>query len=229
MDDYPLTRGLLAELCGLDAEDRQLPLEVIANLHRRQLRAPLSVIPHLDRAQEKVHALAHAVDILDALYPHLAYGNIYRESTGVGGRVAVMDEPGFYMEHMMRGKQDNNVVILDMITAQVDSSNHPGVPWHSYSAPWLLYEMTLPHGGVDVAADRLEIILGIHPSVKRSLLELAMMSRDEAEALDWHGARRREEVRRVQAQIELALNLISPAAFVQRVRRRLERRDRAEV
>jgi hypothetical protein len=64
---YPVVQRLLTELCQLEAGDEAMPLAIIVNLHRVQLRAPFEGIIRLVRKyrdEDPQEALA-------AQYPHL--------------------------------------------------------------------------------------------------------------------------------------------------------------
>jgi hypothetical protein len=52
MSDLPRTRELLAELLKLEDADRQLPLPILVNLHRAQLRTPFEGLVVLARRHQ---------------------------------------------------------------------------------------------------------------------------------------------------------------------------------
>jgi hypothetical protein len=173
MSTTPRFDALLAELCGLDELDLQLPLVVLVNLHRARLRAPLrGLVVHalagggelrtlddvqrLDARLAKTHGLDE--DVLGADSAVSEHYNMTREAAAWydGGEATRLPE---YERLLMRAMDED---------------------WHSFDpVSWFFY---LSCREVDEAhiPELLEAELTVQPQAHRMVLEMADLAHRRA-------------------------------------------------
>jgi hypothetical protein len=164
--DHPHVRALLGELLQLDEQDRELPLTVLINLHRTQLRAPLERVPQLGRED-----IGRALKLLAARWPVLTDGQLYRQQPRLLQlREAHVRQPEWYMDRLITRPDLDGLLNILLIGTGLSHG------WDECTSAVLLYELTLGEIVRDSALETLELALGLHPAVGQSLVELAALS-----------------------------------------------------
>lgn len=180
-DQLPRVRAFIAELGGLAAEDKALPLEILVRVCRARLQAPILILPQLHAVRYTRHALEDLERILDIRYPALRKGAaIYHQDAKphviTQGALANAE---YYLRRRLF-TSNTMIVRLEAPLIQAGLSS----TWHSYSVPWIMYELTLTTMPTDTFAVALEEALALDPSVARAMLQLADLTQAEAQLMD---------------------------------------------
>jgi hypothetical protein len=178
MADYPLTRALLMRLLGLGPEDAQLPLELLVNLHRVQLRTPLQVAGRLGSAEGTPAKYGRGGSLLGRRFPPLRDGYLFMADDALAGvRHDAQGTAAWFAERVAyRGDRVCEALLVET-----------GVLVGNGYAPWspalYLHELTLGPASLTYGLTSLEIALGLHPVVGVSLLHLPAMTPAQVAAL----------------------------------------------
>jgi hypothetical protein len=155
--EYPHVRALLTSLCELDDETARLPMDVVLNMHRLHLRAPLLAALHLSETLPQEDPIA----VLNERYP----GAQPRRSFYDGETVQVKAMSDYYIAlaaHNSVGFDDERVEEVSK-TLQLGDLCYPA---------FILYLMGFPEDSRHKGLQLLELLLAAHPSVSLMLSEL---------------------------------------------------------
>jgi hypothetical protein len=167
MADTPMFEALLAELCGLDEQDMQLPLPVLVNLHRARLRAPLRGL--------SVYAGELPLDTREGVR---TLQDRLQETYGLEGGLLetqeVLDLYGFVDNRNPWGLADaNGTGLTEAEEYLIEAAD---ADWLSFDPlVWLCF-LAYP-GLVGTDAFRLiEAELGVQPAAHRMILDMAALA-----------------------------------------------------
>jgi hypothetical protein len=169
MSDHPRIRVFLARLLQLNELDAQLPLEILVNLHRTRLRAPLETLSWLERRQPPGMPRQWAIEnLVGERYPLLRGGKIWAENAVYH---ATQQRHDMERRHLLNRQLDKLVQGLPpTIAGLLDNANQSFMPYEPMS---LCYMLTLPSGLFEAHCELLELALDIDPQIETILLELA--------------------------------------------------------
>jgi hypothetical protein len=180
MSETPLVRELILSLLPLEGTDTLLPLQVLVNLHRLQLRRPLENMRHLFSAGELAAFEAEIMDPglqlanrIERRYPELSGGLPYYSSLAV--KTALHGIPAFRADppalSFMEELSKTNRTLRRVITAALDG-------WVSYEPLVSLHQLTWNADTYTRRLPLLEAELSANPLVRDMILWLA--AKDEA-------------------------------------------------
>jgi hypothetical protein len=178
MADYPLTQALIVELCGLGPNDQELPLQVLVNLHRPQLRRPLEglamyavtqPVALLDDSERTI--VFHLDENVRERYPALQGGELYASSSTIqqlSSMAAWQAGANDYPEPTsFRDLPTIGAVFYELKRRVFDG-------WEAYDPLLFLYALTF-NGPMEfgIAAQTLELQLGLHAQVGQFIRDMA--------------------------------------------------------
>jgi hypothetical protein len=175
MTEYPQLHALLCALLQLSDEDTQLPLPVIINIHRAQLRAPLEQLVSLASPSEHArsvfgnhNAIMQAVASYVSLeWPELN-SDLYIKQPGlvdITGRLEKRFESlpdDDFLDYAGSPSED----VLEIIYGCL-------ADFRAYDPIYLLHQLTWRNAELNLVAWVLELELGVNPQVRESILQLA--------------------------------------------------------
>jgi hypothetical protein len=162
MSDHPLTHALIVELCGLDAEEAQLPLEVVLNLNRARLQVPLTTVAWMTDELPLTWE-----EQLERRYPAVKPDLLFKESEGLGEKLGV-----YYDALATLGPPHFKGETVSWLAREADEG------WCAYYPAVFLYQLGDPEAPRAAVLGVLEVMLSLHAAVGSMLLGLA-----EAEVL----------------------------------------------
>jgi hypothetical protein len=161
MAELSLVRTLFIKLLQLDDEDAGLPLPVLVNLHRRQLRAPLEAVARLAADPD-----TDISEVLQGLYPHVS-GNDFSDILDLALAETAAERfdvrPDGVWRRLQQQGEDNQSLMRVIDMAQTD--------WLSYEPALALYEITFSPLPLE-AAGILEVELKANAAVHPMLVDL---------------------------------------------------------
>jgi hypothetical protein len=180
MTDYPFATDLLLALLEINDTDAQLPLEVLVNLHRTQLRAPLQRLAERKRVQEpsaktEREWLDVALEIEAAL--QVEYPRVKFEFTHGRYLWSMMGKAQHYLDNTYNLPEVKALYRQDpLVWALLYSST--GEPfesgyWTVYAPVAALYPLTWGPAYYAAFLPILEEMLSEGPETRRMILEIA--------------------------------------------------------
>jgi hypothetical protein len=186
MTDTPLATELVLKIMGVEGEDALLPMPVLVNLHRTQLRAPLEALCAIvgqlrveeagNPYQEELLDLQTQaiVNWTDQRWDALAKGEIFRNDA----RLADMDMgPAWDRwnemddESLLRAAGSPSPLAAKLILKAIES-------WESYETLYILHQLSWKDADPTAQLKVLEIELGLHHAVPEILQEFCPRLRE---------------------------------------------------
>jgi hypothetical protein len=165
MSELPLTHALVAELCRLTPEEMELPLPVLINLHRTQLRAPLLGALTLADSESKSTRVAmnNITRQLNKQYPALLEGNLFSENEHLQQALDPMEvmTPAA-IDHF----HQSDALLHEFYLQAIDN-------WQTHEPLAMLYTLTLPGMAHEVLMEELEAELSLSQQVGQMLCQMA--------------------------------------------------------
>jgi hypothetical protein len=165
--DYPTLRGLLVEMLALVELDTQLPLTILINLHRRELRAPLENIERLLPEvydEQTASGLQPVQEMMRQRWPGIR-GKLYDTSA----RLVKLASDLAWSEREVGPEELAGYAPSPLVRRMLE---HSRGDWYPYETPALLHRLTWAGADLSVMSLMLEIELGLSPEVRQMLLEL---------------------------------------------------------
>jgi hypothetical protein len=171
MSESPHLQALLAELLGLNELDAQLPLPILINLHRPQLRAPLENLAAIAGDSWRTHD--DYLDVVPRLvqrqvhdrWPALRNGDAWRglheldELTRLTeGEISNLS----HTEFLQRAGNPEPRVVKLLQESLID--------WRCYDPLYELHMLAWPQSQRDAICQLLEIELGLTPETRELIL-----------------------------------------------------------
>jgi hypothetical protein len=175
-DEYPRLAGLLRELCEWEKDDEGLGLEILLNLYRPRMQAPLKGLARAIHARDwragkrlRTPELLSVVaeDVLAGMYPTLDKGSIF----SLNADLAKLFELDGFRGAGIKFSTALNEVVKDATVIHLCYQSRKG--WRTYDHLVLLHRLGWDEPNRDYLLASLEVELGIDPEIARSALELA--------------------------------------------------------
>jgi hypothetical protein len=169
MTETPHTTELLLRVMGITGEDALLPLEVLINLHRRQLRAPLEALARVEadkltapgQLRQRTNAI---VKWLDAQWPSLDSGKTLMNDERLSRLSAVVQKATGWSEmedvELMRVAGDPEPIVGALILEAVDA-------WTPYDPLYVMHQLTWPQVDMPVMFEMIEVELALDPTFEK--------------------------------------------------------------
>jgi hypothetical protein len=170
----PHVRALFTELLELSAEDAQLPLEVLINLHRPQLRAPLLLLANrgeqLAPGQSFWEQRAAAREALVELCPILTNGRIFEGDPDLVNISNGITSNPSDMVWDLGMEQLRELTGSELLAQLADEASYD---WEPQEPLYTLHRLTWPNAPVSPLAELLEAELAVDDEVAQAVLAVA--------------------------------------------------------
>jgi hypothetical protein len=168
MSDYPKASKVLLRLMGVGRHDREMPLPILINMYRSQLRFPLmGLLPLASRSSSKHYMVYEVKRKLGDRYPKLRYGTIFQNSTALN---EVQERSELITP---AGSRQLGEAEMALRKFYMDAD----FEWGVQEPLVLLYALSLPGTPVEPLLQALEIELGLDRQVERMIHKHARIGR----------------------------------------------------
>jgi hypothetical protein len=171
MSDYPHVQALLVSLLQLDEQDRELPLPLLINLHRAELRLPLAGLLAIGPDSTIVSAVKAVNGIttnFERAYMRLGDGRIFEHSQEL--ETIYESLPNLWLIKVLP-EEFKTVPAVEELFRRQDKG------WYAYDPVLTLHELTWSNEICQALLPQLEVELGLDSVVGDMLVQLARVAK----------------------------------------------------